>query len=86
MTNFLNIKTWDWAFGQTPEFTYTLENSFSWGKLVSGPHLVLAQPFYPPLLLAENESALKARYHPLVHIRYRQLGRLGRYLGISWSP
>ncbi|KAI0036064.1 hypothetical protein K488DRAFT_76244 [Vararia minispora EC-137] len=24
---------WDWAFGQTPEFTYTMRHRFSWGDL-----------------------------------------------------
>lgn len=28
---------WDWAFGQTPEFTYTVQNAFSWGDVVSNP-------------------------------------------------
>lgn len=35
MTDSLKTQTWDWAFGQTPEFTYTLEHTFSWGRLVS---------------------------------------------------
>ncbi|OSD04531.1 Lipoyltransferase and lipoate-protein ligase [Trametes coccinea BRFM310] len=26
------LKTWDWAFGQTPEFTYKIQKSFSWGS------------------------------------------------------
>ncbi|TBU63239.1 Lipoyltransferase and lipoate-protein ligase [Dichomitus squalens] len=25
------LKTWDWAFGQTPEFTYKIEHGFPWG-------------------------------------------------------
>ena len=28
------LKTWDWAYGQTPEFTYTLERTFGWGTIV----------------------------------------------------
>ena len=35
MTGLLKTQTWDWAFGQTPEFTYTMEHAFSWGRLVS---------------------------------------------------
>ncbi|KAI0677240.1 Lipoyltransferase and lipoate-protein ligase [Trametes maxima] len=27
------LKTWDWAFGQTPEFTYKVQKSFVWGQL-----------------------------------------------------
>ncbi|KAF9919028.1 Biotin/lipoate A/B protein ligase [Lobosporangium transversale] len=26
-----DMKTWEWMFGQTPEFTYRLEHVFSWG-------------------------------------------------------
>ncbi|TFK77908.1 hypothetical protein K466DRAFT_126684, partial [Polyporus arcularius HHB13444] len=25
--------TWDWTFGQTPEFTYALERAFPWGRV-----------------------------------------------------
>lgn len=28
------IQSWDWEYGQTPEFTYTIQNSFSWGDAV----------------------------------------------------
>ena len=27
-------QTWDWTFGQTPEFTYKVERSFPWGVVV----------------------------------------------------
>ncbi|KAH9899541.1 Lipoyltransferase and lipoate-protein ligase [Cubamyces lactineus] len=27
------LKTWDWAFGQTPEFTYKVEKRFAWGTM-----------------------------------------------------
>ncbi|KXN89511.1 Lipoate-protein ligase A [Leucoagaricus sp. SymC.cos] len=26
------LPTWEWAYGQTPEFTYTINSTFSWGK------------------------------------------------------
>ncbi|KAF9450152.1 Lipoyltransferase and lipoate-protein ligase [Macrolepiota fuliginosa MF-IS2] len=26
------LLSWEWAYGQTPEFTYTIDNTFSWGK------------------------------------------------------
>jgi len=32
------LTTWDWAFGQTPEFTYSLEHTFGWGKLKTNFH------------------------------------------------
>ncbi|KAI0832740.1 Lipoyltransferase and lipoate-protein ligase [Trametes gibbosa] len=28
------LKTWDWAFGQTPEFTYKIDKTFTWGRVV----------------------------------------------------
>lgn len=27
------LSTWDWLYGQTPEFTYTINRSFSWGEV-----------------------------------------------------
>ncbi|KAF9318417.1 Biotin/lipoate A/B protein ligase [Podila horticola] len=30
-----DMKTWEWMFGQTPEFTHTLEHEFSWGSVVA---------------------------------------------------
>ncbi|KAI0329528.1 Lipoyltransferase and lipoate-protein ligase [Cubamyces sp. BRFM 1775] len=29
------LKTWDWAFGQTPEFTYKIEKHFTWGTMAA---------------------------------------------------
>jgi len=31
------FQEWDWAFGQTPEFTYSISRSFGWGNVVSQP-------------------------------------------------
>ncbi|KAF9113906.1 Biotin/lipoate A/B protein ligase [Mortierella sp. AM989] len=28
-----DMKTWEWMYGQTPEFTYKLDNKFSWGTV-----------------------------------------------------
>ncbi|KAF9284186.1 Biotin/lipoate A/B protein ligase [Mortierella alpina] len=28
-----DMKTWEWMFGQTPEFSYRLEKDFSWGSV-----------------------------------------------------
>jgi hypothetical protein len=30
-------QSWDWRFGQTPEFTYMVKNSFDWGDVVGIP-------------------------------------------------
>lgn len=29
------IQTWEWTYGPTPEFTYKISHSFSWGDVVS---------------------------------------------------
>jgi len=31
----LSSKSWDWTYGQTPEFTNTIDHCFSWGSIVS---------------------------------------------------
>lgn len=28
------VQSWDWAYGQTPEFEYAVSNTFQWGELV----------------------------------------------------
>jgi lipoate-protein ligase A len=30
-----NFPGWDWAFGQTPEFTYSIDRSFGWGNVAA---------------------------------------------------
>jgi hypothetical protein len=43
----------------------------------------------PPPRLTENELPPKARHHPLIHFRYRRLGRLGQrrnYLDLLEHP
>jgi len=32
------LPSWNWAFGQTPEFTYAINHSFTWGNVVSSYH------------------------------------------------
>ena len=27
------LKSWDWLYGQTPEFSHTLSGSFDWGQV-----------------------------------------------------
>ncbi|KAJ7886705.1 hypothetical protein B0H13DRAFT_2043687, partial [Mycena leptocephala] len=29
------LQSWDWLYGQTPEFTYTLEKAFEWGSVTA---------------------------------------------------
>lgn len=39
---FEELQTWEWQWGQTPEFTHALTAEFSWGKVVSQLLLPLA--------------------------------------------
>ncbi|KAG6919734.1 hypothetical protein DXG01_001568 [Tephrocybe rancida] len=32
------LPSWDWAYGQTPEFTYTAQRAFLWGSVVAEIH------------------------------------------------
>ncbi|OBZ70124.1 Lipoate-protein ligase A [Grifola frondosa] len=32
------LPSWDWAYGQTPEFLYSIQHSFIWGKLAAEIH------------------------------------------------
>lgn len=42
-----DMKTWEWMYGQTPEFSYQLEKAFSWGTVVSFPlFLICIWVFY----------------------------------------
>jgi len=68
------VQSWNWAYGQTPEFTYIIHNTFSWGTVVSLPashqlfslHVLMDVP-----MLAVSQDSLKARSHTLVHFEYR---------------
>lgn len=37
------VKSWDWKYGQTPEFSDTLNRSFPWGSIVC-PFLPVSHP------------------------------------------
>lgn len=32
---FEELQTWEWQWGQTPEFTHTMKADFAWGSVVS---------------------------------------------------
>jgi len=32
------LPSWEWSFGQTPEFTYTVSHSFPWGDVTAKIH------------------------------------------------
>ncbi|KAJ7628096.1 Lipoyltransferase and lipoate-protein ligase [Mycena rosella] len=65
------LQSWDWLYGQTPAFTYTLKRAFPWGAVtaeVRAKHGVilscaLRAPGLPPDTLAPlSASAESARY------------------------
>jgi len=29
------LPSWEWAYGQTPEFVYSIKNSFAWGDVIA---------------------------------------------------
>ncbi|KAI0689233.1 Lipoyltransferase and lipoate-protein ligase [Cytidiella melzeri] len=80
------IPRWDWAFGQTPEFTYTIQQSFFWGKLIARIHskhgLILRCDFESPdapeevsHLLRELSTSLKGQKYAFVESS--NLGEVG---------
>lgn len=49
------LQTWDWIYGQTPEFTNEMKTDFDWGHVVSLECYVLfSSPFLtsPPYRMA----------------------------------
>ena len=43
-------QSWDWAFGQTPEFSHKLTHEFPWGMLVSPIRVVAAKAVHNRML------------------------------------
>ncbi|GAA5914253.1 hypothetical protein JCM6882_003666 [Rhodosporidiobolus microsporus] len=44
------LKSWEWQYGQTPEFTHTISGSFSWGSLtmdISSRHGLITSASLP---------------------------------------
>lgn len=58
-------QTWNWAFGQTPEFTYKIEKDFSWGLLVCGLHIISSTRIDGYL---GGRTAVETWCHLIVHI------------------
>lgn len=58
-------QTWNWAFGQTPEFTYKIEKGFAWGRIVCDLHIFSWTWIdgYPG-----GRTAVKTWCHLIVHI------------------
>ncbi|CAG8772601.1 12084_t:CDS:2, partial [Acaulospora morrowiae] len=56
------LKSWDWTFGQTPEFTHEFEQSFTWGHMKafikSRDGIITAVTLTPSNIEYENLSAI----------------------------
>jgi hypothetical protein len=66
------FQEWDWAFGQTPEFTYSISRAFEWGDVVSQFN---KDSYVRVDSILDGEDTLEAWYHPVVLIGWR------RYVG-----
>jgi len=67
------VQNWNWAYGQTPEFTYTVHNMFSWGTVVSllaSYQLFSLHVLMDVSMLVVGQDSLKARPHTLVHFEH----------------
>lgn len=36
------LRSWDWTYGQTPEFSYSVTHQFDWGKAVFDVHVLVS--------------------------------------------
>lgn len=51
------LQSWNWAYGQTPEFIYNIKKTFEWGDIARLSHLamrILAEPRYRAPRLDRN--------------------------------
>lgn len=56
------LKTWDWVYGQTPEFTNTAETELDWGHVVrrhETPALFVSKQIY--VVIIESYHTFKTR-------------------------
>ncbi|ODN84799.1 hypothetical protein L202_00669 [Cryptococcus amylolentus CBS 6039] len=94
------LKSWGWQYGQTPEFTNTLEQSFSWGdlsvSLTSRHALITALTFHlsPPAShpsspsapeAAKTQAFLDALALDLIGKRYESLEGAEGAMGHEWE-
>ncbi|KAJ7102649.1 hypothetical protein C8R43DRAFT_231611 [Mycena crocata] len=58
------LKSWDWLYGQTPEFTYTIDKAFPWGPvsaIVRAKHgIILSCDLHAPSLSLDDTWNLGA--------------------------
>ncbi|KAF8180170.1 hypothetical protein BJ912DRAFT_907302 [Pholiota molesta] len=86
------LDTWDWSFGQTPEFTHTLHKSFTWGDVtaeIRSKHgLILDVALTASDIRMSEVSFEKLREHCRVIYTGRRYGFLhdGKSNGASNSP
>lgn len=55
-------QTWDWRFGQTPEFTQTLKRKFQWGAVVG----LFSTPVFFPLTTNSHQTVEIRSKHGLI--------------------
>jgi hypothetical protein len=58
------LKSWEWQYGQTPQFTYVVDESFDWGGVVSRRFLFLSFFFFLCLAVVLSLLFLLCRFLP----------------------
>ena len=44
----LFFKSWEWGYGQTPEFEYVIDGAFKWGQVVRLFHISILPAIQSP--------------------------------------
>ncbi|KAL0250278.1 hypothetical protein I308_102451 [Cryptococcus tetragattii IND107] len=90
------LKSWEWQYGQTPEFTNELEGNFSFGDLsisIAARHALITSMgihLTPPLHVSTEERSIKQAYLDslalsLVGRRYESLEGFEGVMGEEWD-
>ncbi|XAO24119.1 hypothetical protein I312_102909 [Cryptococcus bacillisporus CA1280] len=90
------LKSWEWQYGQTPEFTNELEGNFSFGDLsisIAARHALITSMgihLTPPLHVSTDERSIKQAYLDslalsLVGKRYESLEGFEGVMGEEWD-
>jgi len=56
------VQSWDWAYGQTPEFEYVISNTFQWGQVVSAHVIVHVYPTFLCAFISYHVFIRRARF------------------------
>lgn len=64
------LQSWEWQFGQTPEFTYTISNVFEWGTAVGRLWLSLCSALLERTdISAQQEVEIKSKHGTILSCR-----------------